>query len=57
MITNFLLKKKINPTFYSSNIKFWKKKENNPPTQPCALINSNMKLLKTPNSFTTLEYP
>jgi hypothetical protein len=58
MITNFLLKKIINPTPYSSNIKF-KKKKKKPLAQPCTLIIPyfNMKLLKTPNSFTTLKYP
>jgi hypothetical protein len=34
-------------------------KENNPPMQPCAFIilYSNVKLLKTLNNLTTLEYP
>jgi len=57
MVISFLLKKGINPTPYSSISYF--EKENNPPTQPCAFIIPyfNMKLLKTPNNFTTLEYP
>ncbi len=58
MITSFLLKKRINLTPYSSNVEF-RKKRNQPPTQPCALIIPyfNMKLLKTLNSLTTHEYP
>jgi hypothetical protein len=57
MVTNFLLKKKTNPTPYSPISYFGK--ENNPPGQPCAFIipYSNMKLLKTLNNLTTLKYP
>jgi len=57
MVISFLLKKGTNPTPYSPILYF--EKENNPPTQPCAFIifYSNMKLLKPPNNFTTLEYP
>jgi hypothetical protein len=56
MVINFLLKKGIDPTPYAL-ISYFKKK-NNPPTQPCVFIipYSNMKLLKTPNNLTTLEY-
>jgi hypothetical protein len=56
MVTNFLLKKRTNPTPYSPIAYF--KKENNPPTQPCAFIIPyfNMKLLKTLNNLITLEY-
>jgi hypothetical protein len=58
MITSFLLKKRINPIIYSSNINFRKKKKQ-PPMQLCAIVilYYNMKLLKTPNILTTLEYP
>ncbi len=57
MVTNFLLKKRTNPTPYSPISNFGI--ENNPPTQPCAFIilYSNIKLLKTPNNLTTLKYP
>jgi len=57
MDTNFLLKKKTNPTPYSPILYF--RKENNPHTQPCAsiILYSNMKLLKTPNNLITLKFP
>jgi hypothetical protein len=58
MITNILLKKKINltPYFLISNLK---KKKKQPSHATCALISFyfNMKLLKTPNSLTTFKYP
>ncbi len=55
MITNFLLKKKINPTPYSSNIEFQKEKKE-PSMQPCAFIIPyyNMKL---PKPLITLSHP
>jgi hypothetical protein len=58
MVISFLLKKGINLTPYSLNIVFREKKINLH-TQPCAFINPyfNMKLLKTLNNLTTLEYP
>ncbi len=57
MVITFLLKKGTNPTLYSPISYFEKKKQ--PPTEPCAFIipYSNMKLLKTLNKLTTLEYP
>jgi hypothetical protein len=57
MVINFLLKKRTNLTPYSPILYF--EKENNPPMQPCAFIipYSNMKLLKTLNNLTALEYP
>jgi len=57
MVTNFLLKKKTNPTPYSPILYFGK--ENNPLMQPCAFIIPyfNMKLLKTPNNLATFKYP
>jgi flagellar biosynthesis protein FliP len=60
MVTSFLLKKITKQTPYSPISYFKKKKKKKqPPTQPCALIipSFNMKLLKTPNNLTTLEYP
>jgi hypothetical protein len=54
-----LLKKKINLTLHSSNVKFWKKKKKKPPMQLCTFIilYLNMKMLKTPNNLTMFEYP
>jgi hypothetical protein len=57
MVINVLLKKGTNPTPYFPISYFGK--ENNPPMQLCAFIilYFNMKLLKTFNNLTTLEYP
>jgi hypothetical protein len=56
MVISFLLKKGTNPTPHSPILYFGKE---NPPMQPCTFVisYSNMKLLKTPNNLTTLEYP
>jgi len=56
MITSFLLKKKINPTSYSSNIEFWKKKKKTtPPTQPFEIKKTKKNFLKNPNNLNKIK--
>jgi hypothetical protein len=59
MITNFCWRKELTLHLIHLISNFEKKQPPMQPMQPCALIipYSNMKLLKTPSSLTTLEYP
>jgi hypothetical protein len=52
MVTHFLLKKRTNPTPYSSILYF--EKENNPSMQPHAFI-IPYEVAKSPNNLTTLK--
>jgi hypothetical protein len=54
MVTSFLLKKRTNSTPYSL-ISYFQKKKQAPHATMC-IHYSNMKLLKTLNNHTTLEY-
>jgi len=57
MVISFLLKKKLTEHLIHQYRILGKRKQ--PPTQPCTFIIPyfNMKLLRTPNNLTTLEYP